>query len=106
MDEKMELIIMNLVVSGGNARSLALQAVKASREKQFEEAAALMEQCNQALDQAHCIQTELIQKEANGEYMEVRLLMVHAQDHLMNAMTVRDIAVEMIAMNRERAEGM
>ena len=33
--------------------------------------------------------------------MDITLLMVHAQDHLMNAMTVRDLAQEMIAMYEE-----
>jgi PTS system cellobiose-specific IIA component len=29
------------------------------------------------------------------------LLAVHAQDHVMNAMTVRDLALEIIAMSKE-----
>lgn len=43
------------------------------------------------LSKAHHYQTELIQNEAGGEKTEMTLLMVHAQDHLMNAMTVKDM---------------
>lgn len=99
--EKLELIIMELVVSGGNARSLAIKAIKAARQGDFKLADELMEEGSQSLDRAHSVQTELIQREAGGEHMQVQLLMVHAQDHLMNAMTVRDLAVELIEMNRK-----
>jgi PTS system cellobiose-specific IIA component len=38
----------------------------------------------------------LIQEEAAGKQSEVTLLMVHAQDHLMNTMTIRDLAAEFV----------
>ena len=50
----------------------------------------------QLILEAHEIQTEMIQNELNGKKVEVGLLMVHAQDHLMNAMTVMDLCKEMI----------
>lgn len=49
---------------------------------------------------AHHYQTELIQAEMRGEKTELSLIMVHGQDHLMNAMTVRDLALQMIEMYR------
>lgn len=100
----MELIIMELVVNSGNARSLAMEAIRAAREEDFEEAESKIKESTEALDGAHEIQTELIQKEAGGEHMEVQLLMVHAQDHLMNAMTIRDMAVEMIELAKKVAK--
>ena len=99
-DNMMEMTIMELVVGGGNARSLALEAVRAAREGDFEKADQLLKECDEALFGVHEIQTEMIQKEARGEHMQVNLLMVHAQDHLMNAMTVRDLAGEMIEIMR------
>ena len=38
----------------------------------------------------------VIQNEAGGEKTDMTLLMVHAQDHLMNAMTVKDLAAELV----------
>ena len=37
-DKTIESIIMELVVGGGNARSLALEALHAAREEDFEKA--------------------------------------------------------------------
>ncbi len=105
MEEKsMEVIVMELVVGGGNARSLALEALHAARENDFEKADKLLAECDEALLKVHEIQTDLIQKEAAGKHMEVQLLMVHAQDHLMNAMTVRDLSGEIVEILRKNVQ--
>ncbi|MNJ80672.1 Lichenan-specific phosphotransferase enzyme IIA component [compost metagenome] len=44
------------------------------------------------------MQTRLIQEEAGGTKQEITLLMIHAQDHLMNAMTVKDMAKEFVEL--------
>lgn len=97
----MEQIVMELVVNGGNARSKAMAAIKAAKGGDFESAKEKIKEANEALNKAHDFQTSLIQKEAAGESLEISLLMVHAQDHLMNAMTVRDLAKEMVFMYEE-----
>ena len=75
---EMEQIIMELVVNGGMARSLAIEAIRNARQGNFEEADKLMKESAETLSKAHEVQTELITKEAGGEHMEVQLLMVHA----------------------------
>ena len=40
---------------------------------------------------AHNTQTQLIQKEINGNKNELTLLMIHAQDHLMDALVMKDM---------------
>lgn len=95
----LETIIMELVVNGGNARSLALEAVDAASRKDFETAKKKLEACDEALRKAHEFQTDVIRAEAAGEEtVPVSLILVHGQDHLMNAMTVRDLAEQMIRM--------
>lgn len=100
----METIIMELVVNGGNARSKALEAITAAGKGDFTTAEAKMAECQESVIQAHHSQTELLQAEVNGEPTTVTLLMVHAQDHLMNAITVRDLAQQMIQMYRKLYE--
>ncbi|WP_347905896.1 PTS lactose/cellobiose transporter subunit IIA [Enterococcus cecorum] len=95
MDNQSE-IIMGLIANGGNARSLAMKAIYAAKAGNFEEAQELLKASNESILQAHNMQTQLLTKEANGERSEVSLLMVHAQDHLMNAMTVKDLATEIV----------
>ncbi|AQS03325.1 PTS lactose/cellobiose transporter subunit IIA [Clostridium beijerinckii] len=97
----MNQVVMELVVNGGHARSKSMEAIKAARKGDIEFAKEKIKEANEALNKAHNFQTSLIQKEAAGEEVGLSLLMVHAQDHLMNAMTVRDLAKEMISMYEE-----
>ena len=94
-----ELIITELVVNGGNARGLAIEAIKAARNRDFDRAKEKLTECEEALTKAHQVHTGILQAEARERRGgEVSLLMVHAQDHLMNAITVRELAVQMIEM--------
>ena len=97
-----EEIIMNLIMYGGDARSQSLMAIQTAREGDFTEALALLKSADESINKAHVIQTKLIQDEVRGEKTEVNLLMVHAQDHLMNAMTVCDLAREIIDIIKEK----
>ncbi len=91
-------IIMQLIVNGGNARSKSIEAIRLAKAGRIVEARDLHEQACDDLAKAHEVQAQLIQEEADGRHLEVTILMVHAQDHLMNAMTVKDLALEMIDM--------
>lgn len=96
-----EEVVMELVVNGGDARSKAMQSIKLAKQGDIEKAKEKIKEVNEALGKAHNFQTKLIQSESAGESVKVSLLMVHAQDHLMNAMTVRDLAKEIIDMYEE-----
>lgn len=94
----MEIIIMELIVNSGNARSRAMEAIRAAKNGEFEKAKEKLTECEEDLGKAHNVQTSLIQNEANGDKAEVSLLLVHAQDHLMNAITIKDMAKEFVDM--------
>ena len=93
-----EEIIMKLIVESGEAKSAAFEAIQAAKEGNLTQAKERMEYAKEHLLNAHHQQTGLLQKEAGGEKTQVTLLMVHAQDHLMTAMTVRDLAAEIIEL--------
>lgn len=97
-----EQIIMQLITNSGTARSNCLKAVKQARVGKFNEADKLLVQANESLLKAHQIQTGLIQQEVKGQGGEPTLLLIHAQDHLMNAMTVRELVIEMVEDYRHR----
>lgn len=97
----MEELIFKIIVNGGDARSRAMNAISEAKKGNIDRANDLIEEANSFLNNAHDVQTELIQNEAAGNKTEMSLLMVHAQDHLMNAMTVRDMAKEFIDMYKE-----
>lgn len=88
----MEEEIMQIIVNAGNARSNCIKAMKESVAHNYEVAYQLFEQAKIDLVLAHNMQTELIQKEIRGEKIELSLLLVHAQDHLMDALVFKDLA--------------
>lgn len=56
------------------------------------------------MSQAHESQTGMLTKEAQGEHMDVTLLAVHSQDHLMTAIAFKDLATEIIDLYRRLDE--
>ncbi|WP_077307415.1 PTS lactose/cellobiose transporter subunit IIA [Terribacillus halophilus] len=88
-----------LILHGGDGRSYAMEAMTLARQQKFEEAKQKIQLSKEAINEAHHIQTELITAEAGGQQSQLSLLMVHAQDHLMNAMTVREMAEEIIYLH-------
>lgn len=96
-------IIMELVMHGGNAKGEALKAIKFARANNFDEADKSLKKCNDELNIAHKGQTALLTQEAREEEVGFSLLLVHGQDHLMNAITTRDLANEIVEILRELA---
>ncbi|AYE35127.1 PTS lactose/cellobiose transporter subunit IIA [Clostridium septicum] len=94
----LEEIIMQIIISGGDSKSYVMEAIEEARNRNIEKARELIKKADTQLRNAHSIQTELIQNEARGEKITVELLMVHAQDHLMNAITVRDLGEQLVNM--------
>lgn len=89
-----EEVVFGLIVNAGNARSKAMNSIRLSKKGKIEEAKESLKLAEEELNLAHEIQTKLIQGEASGNKTEISLLMVHAQDHLMNAITIIDLARE------------
>jgi cellobiose PTS system EIIA component len=91
-----EQTIFQIILHGGNGKSSSMEAIAAAKEGKFAAANEKLKQAGEALNEAHHVQTQLIQNEVSGGKSEVSLLMVHAQDHLMNALTVRDLAAVIV----------
>ncbi len=87
---------MGLIANGGNAKSLAFEAIRLAKKGDIEGARAKLKESDKSLLKAHNSQTKMLTKEAQGDHMHVTLLVVHSQDHLMNAITFRDLAGEMV----------
>lgn len=87
---------MGLIANGGNAKSLAFEAIRLAKKGDIEGARQKLKDSDASLLKAHNSQTNMLTKEAQGDHMHVTLLVVHSQDHLMNAITFRDLAGEMV----------
>ena len=88
---------MQIILHAGDARAKCLMSLQKINEGSFSEAQELLNEANTEINQAHKVQTEMIQEEAKGNKKEVSLLMVHAQDHLMTAIAIRDMVITFIA---------
>lgn len=93
-----EMIIFTIITHSGDARSSSMEAITHAKEGEFEKAQKCIEEAENKLSLAHKEQTKLIQAEAQGEKHDISLLLIHAQDHLMNAMTVKDMANEFVEL--------
>ena len=99
--QELEDIIMGLIINAGQARSLAYAALKEAKQGNFNTARALMSQSQLSINEAHLVQTKLIEDDEGTGKTKVSLILVHAQDHLMNAMLVRELVMELIVLHEK-----
>ena len=94
-------MVMGLIINSGQARSLAYGALKMAKQGDFESAKTMMEQSRMALNEAHLVQTKLIEGDQGEGKMKVSLVLVHAQDHLMTTMLARELVAELIELHEK-----
>lgn len=80
--EGMELIAFEIISNVGMAKSLSVEALRAVRSGNYEE-------CNKKLE------------EASGEKIEFSLIIMHAEDQMIAAETIKSLVEEMIDMYKE-----
>ncbi|UUX33112.1 PTS lactose/cellobiose transporter subunit IIA [Fundicoccus culcitae] len=93
--------VMGLIMYGGDAKGKAIEAIEAAKSGDFDLAEEKMAEANESLVTAHKSQTSLLTSEAEGDNVEISLLLIHGQDHLMNAITFVDLAKEMVDIYRK-----
>lgn len=91
------------MMNGGNAKSDAMEAIQAAKQSDFVTADAKMKAAEESLVKAHHSQTGMLTQEAQGNHMEVTLLTVHSQDHLMTSIAFTDLAKELIELYKKIA---
>lgn len=98
-DQEQEVLletIMGLIMHSGDAKSDALEAISAAKTGDFETAEDKIAAAGEAIEEARKIQSNLLTHEASGDKVDISLLLTHGQDHLMNAITFKDLAIEVI----------
>lgn len=99
MDEKMIEQSMELILCAGNGKSVAIDAIRnLLKDGDIEKAKEQIKEAGKEIGKAHEIQTSLLQSEMAGEKVEKSILLIHAQDHFMNALTIRDMSSLMVEM--------
>lgn len=97
----LEQTIMSLIVFGGNAKSDAMLAIDSAKK------GILLKQTNKSPKQNKHYLKRIILKQNLYKVKHVAknrsfLLLVHAQDHLMNAITFKDLAKEIVDLYKNK----
>lgn len=100
--QSMTEIAFQIILFAGNGKSSAMEAIQEAKEGDFKAADAKITEANEELSRAHRFQTDLLQQEARGDSKDINLILIHSQDHLMTSMTVRDLAIEIIEIYRNK----
>ncbi|MGX7025724.1 PTS cellobiose transporter subunit IIA [Vagococcus hydrophili] len=100
--EELQVTAFEIILNSGNARTLIHEAFAAMRLKDFETADQKLTEANDSILIAHQSQTKLLKEYAGGKKIEMEIIMVHAQDHLMTTMTLLEVAKEMEFLYQDR----
>ena len=99
MDEKTVEQSMQLILHSGTGRSMAIEAVRdLMKSGDVEAAKQKVKDAGKEIGEAHDIQTAMMSAECDGQPVEKSILLIHAQDHFMTALAVRDMAQLMVEM--------
>jgi len=104
MDEQSIQTATMVIIHAGNARAWIQKALKSAESSDLKTAESQLESADEEIRAAHRTQTEMIQAEARGETMPLSLLIVHAQDTLMTAMSEAHMARHLLALYRRLYE--
>lgn len=97
-----EQIAFQLILHSGNARSKVIQSLREYRAGNMEAAGKLLKEAEADLSLAHDIHFQMVQKEASGQNTEFTLLLMHAEDHLMSTLSMKELVKEMLELFKAR----
>ena len=101
---ELEENLIEIISLSGEVKKKFLEAVKHAKNNETELADEVYEEADDKLIKAHLKQTELINQEAGGDKLESSLLLTHAQDHLMTAILLKDMAKEFMDLYQRLEE--
>lgn len=99
--EEIQTVSFQLISYAGEAFSTFYEAVEEARKGNFELAHKKMEEGEKLLNEGHKAQMNLLASEANGQDMELSVILIHAQDHLMTTIMYQRIAKQLIGILEE-----
>ena len=104
MDEEMEMICFQIISYVGTAKSCYVNSIAKAQEGDFEAAAELVKQGDEAYAGGHDVHMQLLTSEANGENKGTPLLLLHAEDQMASAETCKLMAQNFANVYRELLE--
>lgn len=95
----LELSSFKIISSVGMAKSSYIEAMNAAEKGNFDLADEKIKEGEKFFSEGHEAHSELIQQESSGDDIKLSLLLMHAEDQLMSAETIKIMAKEVIKLN-------
>jgi len=96
-----EKISFQIITEAGTAKSDAMEALYAAKDGNYDLAKEKMKSANETIGKASHAHFEVIQKEAQGEQLEFKVLFLHAEDQLLTTQTLILLVEELIAVHKK-----
>lgn len=94
--EGLEFMSFKIISSVGEAKSDFISAIRFARKGDMESARIKMKDGDVNMIAGHKVHAKLLQEESMGKNLQINLLLVHAEDQLMNAETCKVNAEEFL----------
>lgn len=99
--EQIQSVAFEIILHSGSSRTMVHEAFEMMRNNKFKDSTDKLDEANEELLLAHQSQTNLMRQYSSGENINIDIIMVHAQDHLMTTMTLREVALEMLYLYKK-----
>src|SRR5699024_12801723 len=97
-NKEIKQLSFTIILHAGNARSSAMEAITSAKQFDFDVARDKITESKEELTLAHKEQTTLLQEKAAGEYTNLSIILIHAQDTMMSDITLLTLANENIVI--------
>jgi PTS system cellobiose-specific IIA component len=99
--EENEQIAFNIIANAGSAKSLYIEIINKCEIEAFDSIDDMFEEAEGYLIEAHKTHSGLIQNEAVGNKTKFSLLLMHAEDQLMQTETIKLLAQKFYKLYRK-----
>ena len=100
----LEEMALEIIPNVGTARSMYVEAVEAAKTGNFEEAHNLVAEGEKIFVNGHHAHADLVNAKIGVEELQYMFLVMHAEDQLMSAETLKIVCDELIDMLEAKAK--
>lgn len=100
----MEEVCFQIIANVGSAKSQYIEAISRAQEGDFDAARALIDSGSKDFLSGHNVHLQLLTNDAGGRSVKFSMLLMHAEDQLMEAETFRVVAENFISVYERMAK--
>lgn len=99
--EERELLLVQIISSSGNARSLCYEALLLYKTEKYQEGDSKYEEAKKELIEAKKVHAQLLALYSSGSMSHMDLLLVHAEDHMSSSQVVFELVNELLFLYKK-----